>query len=137
VIPGSEPSSKNPWGDSETPFVELGGDERVRALVETFYDVIEEESPGLRAMLPRDTSGSRQKLYEYLSGWLGGPPLYTEKRGHPRMKMRHAPFAIGQSEADEWMRCMRVALDRRDIEGPIRGFLEEKLSPLAQHMINT
>jgi len=108
----------------------------VRDLVDAFYDIIEEESPVLRDMLPKNTSTSRQKLYEYLSGWLGGPPLYTEKRGHPRLRMRHLPFPIGPDEADEWMRCFRKAMDRTGVEGPIRDFLDSKLEPLAVHMIN-
>jgi hemoglobin len=136
MLPGPPPLTKHPWGDRETPYLQLGGDEAVRELVETFYDVIEEDSPVLRAMLPANTSGTRQKLYEYMSGWLGGPPLYTDKRGHPRLRMRHAPFGIGVSEAQEWMRCMRVSIDRVGVTDPLRAFLDEKLDPLAQHMIN-
>lgn len=115
----------------------LGGNSAVRALVDEFYDIIESESPSLRAMLPATTTGSRQKLYEYLSGWLGGPPLYTDKRGHPRLRMRHLPFTIGQAEADEWMRCFRAAMDAVDVPEPVRSFLDEKLTPLASHMMNT
>ena len=109
VQPGSQPDHRHPWGDEATPYLALGGDPAVRALVDAFYDVIEAESPVLRGMLPAKTTGSRQKLYEYLSGWLGGPPLYTDKRGHPRLRMRHLPFPIGPAEADEWMRCFRAA----------------------------
>lgn len=126
-----------PWGEESTPYEQLGGDEATRALVETFYDIIEAQSPVLRDMLPTNTSGSRQKLYEYLSGWLGGPPLYTEKRGHPRLRMRHISFPIGETEADEWLRCMGEAFDQRDVSGPLRAFLEEKLRPLALHMVNS
>lgn len=140
TLPGEIPTrpheAANPWGDAATPYEELGGDARVRELVEAFYDVIEEESPVLRAMLPKNTSGSRQKLYEYLSGWLGGPPLYTQNRGHPRLRMRHLPFPIGADEAREWMRCFRKAMDRTGVAGPIRDFLDSKLAPLAAHMIN-
>jgi hemoglobin len=135
-IPVKPAGAAQPWGDADTPYEALGGDVSVRSLVDAFYDVIEEESPVLRDMLPRNTSGSRQKLYEYMSGWLGGPPLYTSKRGHPRLRMRHMPFAIGRSEADEWMRCMRVAMDRTGVEGPLRDFLDSKLEPLALHMVN-
>lgn len=126
----------NVWGNAGTPYEELGGDRAVRALVDAFYDIIEEESPELRAMLPKNTSTSRDKLYEFLSGWTGGPPLYEEKRGHPRLRMRHFPFPIGAPQADEWMRCFRKAMDRTGIEGPIRGFLDSRLEPLARHMIN-
>lgn len=134
--PMSSSQGRHPWGDAETPFEELGGETAVRSLVEAFYDIIEEESPPLRAMLPANTSGSRQKLYEYLSGWLGGPPLYTDKRGHPRLRMRHFPFTIGEAEAAEWMRCMEAAMDRTGVEGAIAAFLKARLDPLASHMIN-
>lgn len=126
----------NPWGSASTPYEEIGGDAQVRQLVDAFYDIIEEESPVLRAMLPNNTSTSRQKLYEYMSGWLGGPPLYTDKRGHPQLRRRHLPFAIGAAEAEEWMRCMRAAMDRVDLAPKVREFLDSKLSPLAVHMIN-
>jgi hemoglobin len=136
IVPGRLPGAAHPWGDEETPYLALGGDARVRALVEAFYDVIEEESPELRAMLPARTTGSREKLYEYLSGWLGGPPLYTDKRGHPQLRRRHLPFPIGRPQAEEWMRCMGVAMDRTGVEGPVREFLGAKLGPLALHMVN-
>lgn len=126
----------NTWGDAATPYEELGGDRAIRDLVNAFYDIIDEESPVLRAMLPKNTATSRDKLYEFLSGWTGGPPLYEEKRGHPRLRMRHFPFTIGRDEADEWMRCFRKAMDRNGISGPIREFMDSRLDPLAQHMIN-
>lgn len=108
----------------------------MRGLVEAFYDIIEDESPTLRAMLPSNTTGSGQKLFEYLSGWLGGPPLYEAKRGHPRLRMRHLPFAIGPDEAIEWMRCFRKAMAQCGVEEPLRAFLDSKLEPLAEHMVN-
>lgn len=135
-IPIKPRGLSNPWGDHPTPYEAVGGDARVRALVDAFYDIIEAESPVLRAMLPKNTATSRQKLYEYLSGWLGGPPLYTDKRGHPQLRRRHFPFAIGADEAEEWMRCMRSAMDATGVEGAVREFLDSKLSPLAVHMIN-
>lgn len=135
-ISPKSPGVIHPWGDQATPYESIGGDGEVRRLVEAFYDIIEDHSPDLKAMLPANTSGSREKLYEYLSGWLGGPPLYTEKRGHPQLRRRHLPFPIGMAEADEWMRCMREAMDQTGVKGPIRGFLESKFEPLAHHMIN-
>lgn len=126
----------HPWGDADTPYEEIGGEDGTRALAEAFYDVIEEESPRLREMLPRNTSKTREKFFMYLSGWLGGPPLYEEKWGHPRLRMRHMPFSIGVDEADEWMRCMRIALGRVKVTEPLRSFLDERLEPLAGHMRN-
>ncbi len=125
-----------PWGEEETPYVQIGGEAAVRDLVEAFYDIIEEESPELRAMLPRNTAGSRQKLYEYLSGWLGGPPLYEMKRGHPQLRRRHFPFPIGREEADEWMRCMKLAIERVEMDEGAARWLEGRLEPLAHHMVN-
>ena len=105
-------------------------------LANVFYDVIDEESPLLRAMLPTSTKKTRKKFAMYLSGWLGGPPLYEEKWGHPRLRMRHIPFPIGTREADEWMRCMRLAMDRTDVAEPLRTFLDERFAQLALHMRN-
>lgn len=130
------PSGSDVWSGTSTPYQALGGDQAVRELVDTFYDIIEEESPGLRAMLPKNTATSREKLYEFLSGWLGGPQLYEQKRVHPRLRMRHFPFPIGRPEADEWMRCMRQAMDQTGVDSQLREYLDARLGPLAQHMIN-
>jgi hemoglobin len=108
----------------------------VRSLVDSFYDRISAESPNLRAMLPRDDSGSREKLFEFMSGWLGGPDLYAAKRGHPKLRMRHLPFAIGIAEAEEWMRCMRLAMDDSEVLGDVAEFLDARLDGLAKHMVN-
>ena len=125
-----------PWGDETTPYEELGGDERVRDLVERFYDRVDDSAPVLRAMLPKDDSVSRQKLYEFLSGWMGGPPLYMEKRGHPRLRMRHFPFAIGMTEVDEWLRCMNEALDEMGVSGRLRTYLDGQFHRSAHWMRN-
>lgn len=134
--PTSPTDTAHPWGEAETPYLEIGGDDRVRELAETFYDVIEADSPLLRAMLPADTTNTRRKFFMYLSGWLGGPPLYEQRWGHPRLRMRHMPFPIGRVEADEWMRCMRLAMNRVSTPDPLRSFLDEKLGELALHMRN-
>lgn len=128
--------STHPWGDAATPYEEIGGADGVKALAEAFYDIIEDHSPRLRDLLPRNTSKTRQKFFMYLSGWMGGPPLYEERWGHPRLRMRHFPFEIGQLEADEWMRCMRRALETSGVSGPLGEFLEERFVQLAQHMRN-
>lgn len=135
VIPRHS-NTAHPWGEAETPYEEIGGEDPVRLLAETFYDVIDEESPTLRSLLPADTTNTRRKLFMYLTGWLGGPPLYEERYGHPRLRMRHMPFPIGDDEAAEWMRCMRMAMDRVGIGEPMRTFLDQRLAPLADHMRN-
>ena len=130
------PTGRHPWGDAESPYRGLGGDEGVRALAGAFYDIVEETSPVLRAMLPRTTDVSRQKLYEFLSGWTGGPPLYWERRGHPALRMRHAPFAIDEHAAAEWTRCLKDALDRLGVSGDLRSFLVRELGRAATQLRN-
>ena len=128
--------TKRPWGTAETPYEEIGGDATVAAIAERFYDIIEETSPGLVAMLPDDTSGSRRKLHQFLSGWTGGPPLYWEEHGHPRLRLRHAPFPIDESAAAEWTRCMSEAIDAVDMPEMAAGFLREQLGNAALTLIN-
>ena len=108
----------------------------LRRLVDRFYDLIESDSPGLRAMHPADDSNSRRNLFDFLSGWLGGPQLYMKRKGAPRLRMRHAPFAIGTAEAEEWMRCMRAALDDVEVVGPVRQYIETQLEQTARHVRN-
>ncbi len=96
----------------QTPYELLGGDAAVRALVDRFYDLMDLEPAfaGIRRLHPDRLDGSRDKLYWFLSGWLGGPSLYVERFGHPRLRSRHLPFAIGTAERDQWLTCMRRAL---------------------------
>ncbi len=100
--------------ESQTPtaFELIGGDTRVRELVDRFYDLmeLEPEFAGIRAMHPTPLNGSRDKLYWFLSGWLGGPDLYVERFGHPRLRARHLPYPIASSERDQWLRCMASAM---------------------------
>ncbi len=126
-----------PWGSEETPFLALGGEAKIRAIVDRFYDIVDEDAPVLRAMLPADDSVSRQKLFEYLVEWTGGGNIYSSHRGHPRMRMRHLPFAIGEDEVTTWLECMSRSLDYNDVDGDIRAFLDDRFTALAQHMRNT
>ena len=101
-----------------TPYDMLGGEMAVFALVDAFYDLMDEtpEYYGVRKLHPASLDGSREKLKMYLSGWLGGPDLYIEKFGHPRLRARHLPFAIAGAERDQWLACMRQAL--ADVHAP-------------------
>ena len=94
------------------PFELLGGIEGVRTLVDRFYDLmdLEPEFAGLRALHPTTLEGSRDKLAWFLTGWLGGPDLYVERFGHPRLRARHLPYPIGVSERDQWLTCMGLAM---------------------------
>ena len=88
-------------------------------------------------MHPEDDRNSRRNLFEFLSGWMGGPDLYTERKGHPRLRMRHLPFSIGSAEAEEWMRCMRGALADTGVEEPLLGYLDRQLEQTARHVRNS
>ena len=126
----------NEWGEASTPFEGLGAEAGVRAIVERFYDLIDSDAPTLRAMLPADDSVSRQKLFEYLVEWTGGPALYSPHRGHPMMRRRHLPFSIGAFEVSEWLRCFGQAMDDASVDGELRTYLDVRIEALAQHMQN-
>jgi hemoglobin len=121
-----------------TPYQMLGGEPAVRALVKRFYELMDHlpETYGIRKLHPQDLAGSEEKLYLYLTGWLGGPQLYVEKFGHPRLRARHLPFAIGEAERDQWMHCMRTALAEQVDNAPLRQALEKALGDLADFMRN-
>jgi hemoglobin len=95
-----------------TPYERVGGEAGVRALVERFYDLMDLDPAyvGIRALHAPTLDSAREKLFLFLSGWLGGPPLYVEKYGHPALRARHLPFPIGIAERDQWLACMRRAL---------------------------
>lgn len=124
--------------DKITPYQRIGGEPVVRALVKRFYQLMEElpEAYGVRKLHPRDLSGSEEKLYLYLTGWLGGPQLYVEKFGHPRLRARHLPFAIGGAERDQWLLCMRQAMQEQIDDAVLRSALDKALSELADFMRN-
>lgn len=141
AIPMLQPNitpSEPTFGPHNTPYDALGGDAAVRALVDTFYDHMDRESEFqiIRNLHPEDLTSSREKLYEFLSGWLGGPNLYIEKHGHPRLRGRHMPFPIGKVERDQWLQCMDRAMDDHNIEGELRSFLNLRFAHVANFMRN-
>jgi len=95
-----------------THFQRIGGEAKIRELVQRFYHLMDElpESHGIRKLHPESLKGSQDKLFMFLTGWMGGPQLYVEKFGHPRLRMRHITFPIGESERDQWMLCMNQAM---------------------------
>jgi len=121
-----------------TPYDLLGGEPLVRALVERFYDLMDLEPAyaALRAAHGSDLTVARQKLYQFLSGWLGGPPLYVEQYGHPRLRMRHMPFSIGIQERDQWVACMDQAMGEVGIEPQMRARLKASFMQTADWMRN-
>lgn len=121
-----------------TPYEIIGGDATVKNLVNRFYELMDTlpEAYGIRKLHHADLSGSINKLYMYLTGWLGGPPLYESQFGHPRLRARHLPFAIGKSERDQWLMCMRLALDECVLDADMRERLFNAFAGLADHMRN-
>lgn len=117
---------------------EIGGEAGVRTLVDRFYDLMDTlpEVQPLRAMHATSLTSSREKLFWFMSGWLGGPPLFVMNRGHPRLRARHLPFAIDAAARDQWMRCMRQALAETSLSTETREKLDAALFALADHMRN-
>ena len=101
-----------------THYERLGGEKSVRELVDRFYDLMDSrpDTHELRAIHAVDLSDARDKLFMFLSGWLGGPSLYIEKFGHPRLRQRHMPFSIGELERDQWMTCISQAMQDMHID---------------------
>lgn len=116
----------------------IGGAEKVRALVQRFYQLMDElpESYGVRKMHPEDLQGSEDKLFKFLSGWMGGPQLFIEEYGHPMLRRRHMPFAISESERDQWLLCMNQALQEVVADAALRQELATAFASLADHMRN-
>ena len=124
--------------DPPSHFELLGGELGVRRLVDRFYDRMDTvvEASSIRAMHPRDLAGSREKLFLFLVGWTGGPPLYAQQHGHPMLRARHLPFAIGVPERDTWIACMDFALDEHEMPDELRGYLRLRFRSVADHMRN-
>ncbi len=122
----------------QTHYEQLGGEEGIRSLVDRFYDLMDTapEATAVRALHAASLKVSRQKLFMFMSGWTGGPQLYVEQYGHPRLRMRHFPFSIAERERDEWLWCMDRALDEHQAPEELKAFLRERLHALADHMRN-
>jgi hemoglobin len=123
----------------DSVYARVGGLPAIRGFVERFYALMDElpETYAVRQLHPENLAGSVDSFVKFLSGWFGGPPLYVQERGHPRLRMRHAPYAIGQVERDEWMLCMRHALDEQVEDAALRSALEQAFAAMADHLVNT
>ena len=117
----------------------IGGEPRVKALVERFYDLMDLEPAyaALRAVHGSDLASAREKLFWHLCGWLGGPQHYVERFGHPRLKARHMPFVIGIKERDQWLACMDQAMGEVGVPDDLREKLRESFFQTADWMRNT
>ncbi len=121
-----------------TPYDLIGGEEKVRALIARFYDLMDHDPDyyGIRKLHPASLDGSREKLFMFLTGWLGGPPLYEQAYGHPRLRARHMHVAIGISERNQWMACMTRAMIDIGVEGKLRERLVQSFMKTADFMRN-
>jgi hemoglobin len=134
----SQPSASTP----QTLYDLLGGEpeatHKIREIVEAFYDVMDsdEKAKTIRLMHPEDLTSSREKLFMFLSGWTGGPQLYTERYGHPFLRRRHLPFKIGEEERDQWIYCMTKGLLNLKMEEEKIKALLNALYPIADFMRN-
>lgn len=121
-----------------TLYEAIGGDATVKALCHRFYELMDTlpEAARCRAIHPPSLKDSEEKLYEYLTGYLGGPPIYMEKRGHPMLRRRHMVAEIGPQERDEWLLCFRQALDETVAHDKLREIIWTPIEKLGYHMQN-
>jgi len=123
---------------TKTPYELMGGAATILSLVGRFYFYMDTlpQSEGIRKMHAESLSNAKDKLFKFLSGWLGGPDLFVQEFGHPMLRRRHFPFEIAQSERDQWMLCMNKAVAEIAMDEKLKNSLLEALDQLATHMIN-
>lgn len=128
----------DPQTPDSTPYVLIGGEAAVRNLVNRFYNLMDEDPDfyGIRKLHAASLSGAREKLFMFLSGWLGGPPLYIDTFGHPRLRARHMPFSIGISERDQWLACMVRAMEETGVDVQMKHRLAQAFFQTADFMRN-
>ena len=121
-----------------THYQRIGGEEKIRALVLRFYELMNglPEADGIRKMHAEDLQDVTDKLFKFLTGWMGGPQLYVEQYGHPMLRRRHLPFTIGDAERDQWMLCMNRALNEVVEDAALRQELSAAFAKVADHMRN-
>jgi hemoglobin len=136
--PSADPAPDTVATPPLTPFEQLGGEPGVRGLVDRFYDLMDLEPAyaRLRAVHGSTLDGARDKLFWFLCGWLGGPSHYTDRFGHPRLRARHMPFAIGSTERDQWLACMFQAMAEQGLPATLQARLEKSLFDTADWMRN-
>ncbi len=114
------------------------GDTGIRTLVDRFYDIMDSNPDAgvIRRLHPTDLNPSREKLYSFLVGRFGGPPLYVEKYGQPMLRAKHAPFSIGDTERDQWLNCMNQAISECIADKITAETLRQFLAMVADSMRN-
>ncbi|MEI7843588.1 MAG: group II truncated hemoglobin [Gallionellaceae bacterium] len=124
--------------EASSHYERIGGEQKVRELVQRFYHLMDElpEAHGIRKMHHINLKNAEDKLFMFLSGWMDGPQLFIEKFGHPRLRQRHMPFVIGESERDQWMLCMTQALQEVVEDEALRNELIAAFYKVADFMRN-
>ena len=124
--------------EAKSLYDSIGGIDKIDELVDRFYDLmaLEPNLTELRMMHPQDLSGSREKLKFFLTGWMGGPDLYSQKYGHPMLRARHLPYKIGIQERNQWLVCMYQAMEDCGIDPKVGKQLEESFFNTADWMRN-
>ena len=122
----------------DTPFAWIGGEEKIKAMVERFYDLMDLEPAyaDLRRAHGSELAKARQHLFWFLCGWMGGPQYFTDRFGHPRLRARHMPFSIGIKERDQWVACMDQAMGEVGVDEALRARLRESFFQTADWMRN-
>jgi hemoglobin len=120
---------------SQTVYDAVGGAPTFQRLVDAFYARVEQD-PLLRRLFPDDLEPGKQHQYLFLIQYFGGPQSYSESRGHPRLRMRHAPYSIGAAERDAWLQHMLDAIDEVGIAEPARSTMRAYFSSAATAMVN-
>ncbi|MGM7700922.1 globin [Pseudalkalibacillus sp. Hm43] len=118
-----------------TPFEAIGGFDKIEQLVEAFYERVQAH-PDLAPIFPDDLTETMRKQKQFLSQFLGGPPLYSEEHGHPMLRARHLPFPITRNRAEAWLSCMKSAMDEVNLESPYKEQIFSRLTMTAYHMVN-
>jgi hemoglobin len=120
------------------PYDGIGGEQTLLRLVDLFYFYMNTvpEAQGVRDLHQNGLTSAKDKLFKFLSGWLGDPNLFIEEFGHPMLRVRHLPFVIGEIERDQWLLCMDKALAEVDMDSQLKIDIQNALQQLATHMIN-
>lgn len=123
---------------SITPYAMIGGEAGLRRIVRSFYDIMDSDpaAAGIRAMHKADLEPIREKLFEFLSGWLGGPPLYHQRTDSKCIVAAHSAYAIGPAERDQWLACMTKALEAVGLPVEVRTYLDKQFFRFADFLRN-
>jgi hemoglobin len=124
--------------DAPTPYDRIGGEAGVRRLTRRFYALMDTlpEAAACRAIHPPSLAGSEAKLFDYLTGWLGGPPIYVEKHGPPMLRRRHLHAPIAGPEIAGWLLCFRQAWAETVTDAALTAAVLPQVEHLARHMRN-